>query len=93
MLGSTPAMGSWNPNAEGGKGGMRMTWSEGHVWYAEVPYESIKGADSNFEFKFVVKFNENDGRFFRVIRWEGGNLNHKYDDSHVKQMLNQPNVQ
>ena len=52
---------------------MRMTWSEGHVWYAEVPYADIQNRDSIFEFKFVVKFNENDGRYFKVIRWEGGN--------------------
>lgn len=73
MLGSTQAMGSWNPDANGGKGGMKMTWSEGHVWYAEVPYSQILGGDSIFEFKFVVKLNEDGGRHFRIIRWEGGN--------------------
>ena len=73
MLGSTPSMGNWNPDYNNGQGGMRMTWSEGHVWYAEVPYADIQNRDSIFEFKFVVKFNENDGRYFKVIRWEGGN--------------------
>ena len=64
-----------------------MTWGEGHVWFAEIPYSQIKGG--NLEFKFMVKVNEDGGRNFRVIRWEGGNINHKYDDQHVNGMLNQ----
>jgi hypothetical protein len=82
MLGSTPYMNNWNPDGEGGRGGLKMEWSEGHVWYAEVPCSKIQGSDSQFEFKFVLKTNDNG--YLRIIRWEGGNQNHKYDDTHVK---------
>ena len=85
LLGSPEWLGSWNGNANGGKGGMQMTWTEGHLWIAEIPYQKVLqlGLDQSFEFKFMVKFNNRQNGTYNVIRWEGGNNNHKFSGRHI----------
>ena len=93
-VGSTQSLSNWNPNSNGGRGGIKMTWTEGHNWVAEIPYQTLVQeimASGTFEFKFVVKFTE--GNNISVQRWEGGNENHMFDHDAVKRYFNQSNVQ
>ena len=78
LLGSPDFLGSWDPNKNGGKGGMQMTWTDGHLWVAEIPYSRViqLGPEQKFEFKFMVKFNDTHRNTYNVIRWEGGSNNH-----------------
>jgi hypothetical protein len=57
-----------------------MTWSEGHIWFAELPYSDIQAP---FEFKFVIKEQG------KVSRWEKGS-NHGFDLQKYTLMLNNP---
>ena len=84
FVGSTPFCGNWDPNANHGKGGLKMTWSAGHVWYVDVPMEKIKRESSNekFEFKFVVK--QSDGGHQFVSKWEGCQINHTFDGKQIQ---------
>ena len=90
LVGSAPFLSEWNPD---NKSGIEMQWSDGHIWYADIPYVWIveQLADQNFEFKFVVKRN-NGGDNYSVDRWEGGNSNHKFNGIHVQQVLSADTV-
>ena len=68
-----------------------MKWSEGHNWFAELPYSQIAEIPGQrFEFKFVVKRNE--GGRYSVDRWEGGGGNHCFDGVQIKKNLESPPV-
>ena len=90
LVGSAPFLSEWNPD---NKSGIEMKWSQGHMWYAMIPYVWIieQLSDQNFEFKFVVKYNEGGGNY-SVVRWEGGSCNHRFNGSHVQKVLSQDNV-
>jgi len=73
-----------------------LTWSEGHNWYAEIPFSKVveelsNTGDQRFEFKFMIKVTESNGHI-RVSRWEGGSINHMYDGQAVQNYLKQPKV-
>ena len=65
MVGSVPELSNWNAL----KGGVRLTWTEGHIWRVKFKRSQLPQA---FEFKFVIR----DGR--GVVRWEG-NPNHQFN--------------
>ena len=59
LIGSAPFTGNWDPHQSGGQGGLQASWTEGHNWIAELPYQKIaqdlERDGGRFEFKFVVK--------------------------------------
>ena len=61
-VGSSPALGAWDPTAAGARGGA-LRWSEGDVWTGELPSAGEEGT----EFKFVVVREGGE-----VVEWEGG---------------------
>ena len=42
ILGSPEFLSSWDPNKNGGKGGMQMKWTDGHLWIAEIPFSKVQ---------------------------------------------------
>jgi|TARA_B110000285_G_scaffold9242_1_gene9368 hypothetical protein len=78
--------GCWDPN----NAGIALQWSAGHNWFVEIPFvklnQEISKDHKAIEFKFVVKADSH------VVRWEGGGGNHKFDEKHVQDLLNLPNV-
>ena len=42
LLGSPDFLSSWDPNKNGGRGGMQMKWTDGHLWVAEIPYSKVQ---------------------------------------------------
>ena len=90
MVGSVPELGFWDANSAG----LRLNWSEGHIWRIKVPKASLP---DSFEFKFVVRARDvnatdvTEGRPYQadLVRWEG-DPNHKFDlQTYIKQ-FNQP---
>lgn len=90
IIGSDPVFGNWNPAHADGKSGIKAIWSEGHVWYAELDYEMLRGL-GRVEFKFIVKQTHNGGGHYNVVRWEGGG-NHNCDIETLHRLLTSDTV-
>ena len=83
MVGSLPCLGSWNPD----RFGLKMHWSSGHCWWADVPLDTsaVKLNETKFEFKFVVMENG------KTKSWEQGE-NHVFDGQQVQRILSSHDV-
>ena len=72
-----------------------MSWSEGNIWVADIPFKTIQdsfgGAEQKFEFKFVIK-RQDMHQNFELVKWESGSENHVFDGPTIQSHLGKSNV-
>eukprot|EP00798_Chlamydomonas_sp_ICE-L_P029145 gene29145-32365_t len=70
LVGKGNHLGDWNPSTA-----IRMTWSEGDVWIAELDVEYSSAEEQGGDFCLEYKYLETD-LTGRVIRWQDGGNHH-----------------